>query len=430
MRKALFAPLLVALFAVLATTADAAPADVALERYRSALEARRIGLDDQGIYFETLAGEPLLAYNVDCFFNPASVVKLATSEVALARLGPDYRFTTGFFTNGALDVESGDLVGALVLVGAGDPSFTTESAFYAARELRARGIRHVTGNIVVKGPLYCNYSMNRGAAGDVIRRVLDVERWNGGIESAFGRYQTITRQATFESVVVDGSVVVSSDTSLTGLTPLFTLRSMPLTKILKQLNNYSNNWIAHVIGAKVGGAPFVAETVTDLLALERGDIRLQTTSGLGSNAMRPKDVVSLLRDLEGRLRKINSSPVDIMPVAGRDPGTLEERYLNPGLAGAVVAKTGTLRGVSALAGYMHTRDKGVVLFAILNRGASPATFRKLQDDLVRDMFAVCGGPAPLAYHRPFGYGHLAGVAIDRAPGSIPEAHRASVEGAP
>ena len=428
-RRILFAPLFLFVFAALGATASAAPsADVALERYRLALAERRLDIDSQGIMFETLGGEQLLSYNVDCFFNPASVVKLATSEVALERLGPSFQFPTAFFTNGGLDVTTGELYGDLVVVGSGDPSFTTESAFYIARELRARGIRRVKGNLVVKGQLYSNYSMNREVAGRLIKTALDVETWNGSIERAFGRYQVITKQATFESVAVEGSVLLSGDTSVQGLTPLFTLRSMPLVKILKQLNNYSNNWIAHVVGSKVGGAPFVARTVTERLGLESGDVVFSTTSGLGNNGMRPKDVILLLRQLDERLRRVSSSPVDIMPVAGRDPGTLEERYLLPGYNGAVVAKTGTLRSVSALAGYMYTRDKGIVLFSIMNRGGAPATFRKLQDYLVTEMFEACGGPAPLAYRRPFGYDHLAGVAIERATGSIPEAPQVALEG--
>lgn len=429
MRKVLFAPLLLVLFSALAASAEAAPtAEIALERYRIALEERRLKLDDQGVAFETLDGEKLLSYNVDCQFNPASVVKLATSEVALDRLGHTYRFTTGFFTNGALDSSTGELYGDLVIVGSGDPSFTTENAFHIAKELRARGIRRIKGNIVVKGPLYCNYSMNRQAAGLVLRAALDVETWNGGIESAFGRYQVITKQSTFESVTVEGSVVVASDSHVGGLTPLFSLRSMPLYKILKNLNNYSNNWIAHVVGDKVGGAPYVARSIVERLELEPGDVRFATTSGLGANGMRPMDVVSLLRQLDTRLKKYGSSPIDVMPVAGQDPGTLEERYELPGYNGAVIAKTGTLRGVSALAGYMHTKEKGVVLFAILNRGGSPYTFRKLQDYLVREMFEVCGGPASLGYKRPFGYYERAGAIIERSPGNIPEAPRVAMEG--
>src|SRR5580765_3586289 len=102
----------------LAFPATAAPTpDLALVRYRDALEGMRMDLDRQGVLFQTLDGETLLSYNVDCPFNPASVVKLATSDVALARLGPSFWFTTSFYATGGLDTVNETLVGDLVVLG-------------------------------------------------------------------------------------------------------------------------------------------------------------------------------------------------------------------------------------------------------------------------------------------------------------------------
>ena len=120
--------LAVALVATAAVPASAAPTSLAaLDLYRLALEENRLDLDRQGVLFETLDGEKLLSYNVDCPFNPASVVKLATSVVAIERLGVDYRYGTGFYTNGRFSPETGELVGDLVVVGAADPMMTTEN---------------------------------------------------------------------------------------------------------------------------------------------------------------------------------------------------------------------------------------------------------------------------------------------------------------
>lgn len=418
--------LVAALLAMCPARAAAAPTPIAaLDLYRLALEDNGLDMDQQGVLFETLDGEKLLAYNVDCPFNPASVVKLATSIVAVERLGPDYRFGTAFYTNGRLDPATATLLGDLVVVGAGDPMFTTENGFLIARELRARGISRVSGNLVVKGPLYSNFSMDRPAAGRTIRSALDVELWTPAIEESYNRFRIQTGSEGFESVTVEGSVVVDSNTSAAGLTPLFTLRSLPLVKILKQLNNYSNNWMAAVVGNTVGGAPSVEQSIVTRLRIPTRECYLDTCSGLGHNGMRPSDVVELLRYTKKKLQAKAYGPINIMPVAGVDPGTLEDRYLDPAFRGAVVAKTGTLRSVSALAGYMYTRDKGIVLFAIMNSGGSPTRFRDLQDYLVRHMFEVCGGPAPMRYERPRGYADTAGAFIERAPGNIPEIPRAA-----
>lgn len=421
--------LLVAVLSSSAVSVEAASSpEEALNLYRNAVEARGFRIERQGFLFETLDGKPLLAHNVDCLFNPASVTKLATSSVALERLGPEFRFTTEFYTNGSLNPELGDLTGDLIVVGSGDPSFVTQNAFFIARELRLRGIRHITGNLVVKGALYCNFSMDRRAAGAVLKSAFDVEKWNPSIESAFGIYRVQTGSDSFESVTVDGSVIVDDQRATSSLTPLFTLRSMPLIKILKQLNNYSNNWMAHVIGARVGGPVSIERRIEERLRVGPEYIRFQTTSGLGDNNLRPLDVVSLLIDLRSTLDEQHFGPENLMPVAGIDPGTLEDRFLMGGYNGAVVAKTGTLRGVSVLAGYMYTRNRGVVAFAIMNEGGTPATFRKLQDYLVTEVFDVCGGPAPLPYRRPTGFGELAGAFIERAPGNIPESQATDLEG--
>lgn len=429
MRRALFAPLLFLALSAFASTAHAAPtADAALGVYRTSVEGRGLSMDRQGIVFQTLEGETLVSHNADRFFNPASVVKLATSASAIEQLGPDFRYGTYFYTNGTLDPETGRLDGDLVVVGSGDPSFVTEDAFLVARALRERGVREVTGGIVVKGRLFCNYSSSAAAAGATIKAALDQSTWTSAIESAFGRYRVRGGAASFEGVIVRGPVSVAADASTAGLTPLFTHRSAPLIKVLKQQNNYSNNWMAHAVGATVGGADGVESTLESRYGFVRTNVRLETTSGLGSNAMRPVDIASMLRALVPRLSARGYAPSDLMPVAGLDPGTLEERYLSPGVTGSVVAKTGTLTGVSALAGYMYTRDKGIVVFAILDAGGSPYAFRPLQDLLVREMLEACGGPAPIGYTRPVGYADLAGALIEPATVGIPEGRRAQTVG--
>jgi hypothetical protein len=62
-----------------------------------------------------------------------------------------------------------------------------------------------------------------------------------------------------------------------------------------------------------------------------------------------------------------------------------------------VAKTGTLRGVSALAGIAHTRGRGPLLFVIYNRGGSSATFRAVQDETIKKVINLYGGPSPIRY---------------------------------
>ena len=80
--------------------------------------------------------------------NPASNVKLLTTAAALAALGPEHRYVTRILRNdGAL---SGTVVkGDVYLQGSGDPNLVTEDLMSLASELRARGVRRITGGVVV-----------------------------------------------------------------------------------------------------------------------------------------------------------------------------------------------------------------------------------------------------------------------------------------
>ena len=76
----------------------------ALQHWSRRLRRHRYDLDKQGILVESLDGRTILAQlNPATPLNPASVMKLATTLVALARLGPDYRFVTRVYGDSPID---------------------------------------------------------------------------------------------------------------------------------------------------------------------------------------------------------------------------------------------------------------------------------------------------------------------------------------
>jgi D-alanyl-D-alanine carboxypeptidase len=93
------------------------------------------------------APAPLLAHNAEHALNPASVMKLVTSFAALEQLGPAYTWTTELWANGP--ISNGRLQGNLVIKGKGDPSLTLERLWLMQRELRSRGIRDISGDLVL-----------------------------------------------------------------------------------------------------------------------------------------------------------------------------------------------------------------------------------------------------------------------------------------
>jgi D-alanyl-D-alanine carboxypeptidase/D-alanyl-D-alanine-endopeptidase (penicillin-binding protein 4) len=93
------------------------------------------------------AKEPLIAHNANSAMNPASVMKLVTTYAALDLLGPAFRWKTEVYTRGEL--RSDVLHGDLMLKGYGDPKLTLENFWLLLRNLRARGIREITGDLVL-----------------------------------------------------------------------------------------------------------------------------------------------------------------------------------------------------------------------------------------------------------------------------------------
>ena len=99
-------------------------------------------------------GDTLYSHNAGKLFMPASNQKILTGAVAMAQLGPDYRWRTTFAARGP--VRDGVLDGDLVIEGRGDPTVSDKmrggDAMSALREiadsLRAHGVQRITGRLV------------------------------------------------------------------------------------------------------------------------------------------------------------------------------------------------------------------------------------------------------------------------------------------
>lgn len=96
--------------------------------------------------------DTLGSVNADRLFMPASNMKLVTAAVALAQLGPDFRWTTTFTQTGP--VRRGVLRGDIVVAGTGDPSMSSalrsdpfEAFAPLVASLKAAGVRQVAGRV-------------------------------------------------------------------------------------------------------------------------------------------------------------------------------------------------------------------------------------------------------------------------------------------
>lgn len=138
-----YLPLLAIILPALAVCESVLPPGV-----QASLNLRKAPDESLSIYIEDLdTGEPLLTWNEEVPRNPASVAKLLPTLVALDVLGPAYTWKTEVYLVGELN--DGVLDGDLLLKGYGDPWLVTERVWQLLREVRQRGVRRITGDLLV-----------------------------------------------------------------------------------------------------------------------------------------------------------------------------------------------------------------------------------------------------------------------------------------
>lgn len=405
--------------------------------FTTALRQAGIPLDHVAVLVEPLeANEPLLSHNADAALNPASVMKLVTSFVALNQLGPDYVWNTDVWAEGP--IRKGVLEGDLVIKGYGDPTLTLERMWLLQRELRTRGIRHIHGNLVLDlsyfelpasdpgafdgeplalynaapGALVANFNattLRLKPAGNVIGIEPDValpgitirsditltddsacNGWKDALAPGIpdpgrrelvvaGRYprgcgeQTLSLNLFEPAVTFDvlfRGLWAESGGTLDGQTvpgmapdtpPLVRFESPPLTDALTRLNKYSNNLMARnlflTLGAEAHGAPATLEKGAEAVRTDLEQNRISTRKLVLENGAGLSRIERISAGaLNQLLRAAYRSPLfaefeSALPIVATD-GTLKRRFKGSALAGNAHLKTGTLRDVSALAGYV------------------------------------------------------------------------------
>lgn len=106
--------------------------------------------------------ETLININADKKLTLASLSKVVTSYAVLKNFPPTYQFVTKVKTDGK--IENHTLKGNLYLVGGGDPSFNSEGMNYLVQAIKKKGIKKITGDIIVDDSYFDNvrYDESRG----------------------------------------------------------------------------------------------------------------------------------------------------------------------------------------------------------------------------------------------------------------------------
>ncbi len=369
-------------------------------------------------YVEGPGGTVVSQHGAESGINPASVVKVATSLWALERLGSEFRFETRFFARGPVVAERGEVRGDLVVQGGGDPDFHLENAFLVAQALNQAGVRRVSGALIVSRNFWIGWE--NGSAGresdptrrgllmaDRLRQAWDPRRWVPSTRAAWRSF-AVRRgldAGAPPSVEAAGGVGVDGERRQGEL--LLVHRSQPLVDILKRFNAFSNNDIER-LGEVLGSAEELAGLIAARCRVAPSEVRLETTSGLGSNLLSPRAVVALLKEFRATCDRLGLRVQDVLPQAGCDPGTVARffpRLTSGEVAASLVGKTGTLvmtdGGVSVLAGFLSTAEGELVFCAAVPRaGGRLLTARRAEEQWVLELLNSQGGARPLPCASP------------------------------
>ena len=352
------------------------PAAAAIARqYLSALANQGLANEAQGLFVFT--GTTTETHHQATLPLPAaSLTKIATTLAALSTWPPNHRFETLIGVTGP--IENGVVQGDLVIRNGNDPFFVWEEAIALGNALQAAGISAVAGDLVVLGDFTMNFEADPYRAGELLLQALDVQRWSPEI---WGQYRALPPDTPQPEVIVQGGVQVQPSEATSQVSAwVVQHQSLPLVAILKAMNIYSNNVMAEQIANLSGGPRAVMTQVADKTQVPITEIQLINGSGLGvENQISPRMAVAMLTTLDQMLQRQGYTVADVLPVAGRDTGTLAYRDLPAHAA----LKTGSLATVSSLAGVFPTRDRGLVWFAILNQGGNLEGLRQGQDNLLK-----------------------------------------------
>ena len=384
----------------------------------------RMGTSTGIVVADALTGEVLAEVDPATPRTPASTAKLLTDLAAIAALGPDRTFSTTVVQPApgtVVLVGGGDM---MLSAGAGDPEAVlgraglVELAAATARQLRLAGTTEV--ELGLDDSLFSGPGLNPGwrpgdiAAGyvasvapiavDIARLRADEEYSPRHADPALAAARTFASLLTEQGITVLGGP--SRRTAPSGSLELARVESAPVRDVVRYAVQHSDNTITEVLGRMVAverGLPGSFEGATTAVlgqVAEEGvgtaGSQLADCSGLADGSLLSAQLLSDLLLLAGDAGRTDLLPVLVdLPVAGWS-GTLAERFRDAPARGLVRAKTGSLPGVTSLAGTVETVDGRQLVFVVLASATPPGGQpgpRAAIDGFVQQL-AGCGCQVP------------------------------------
>ena len=365
------------------------------------------------IVYNPLTQDTIFSVNEKRQMTPASLTKLFTTAVALNIMGEEHQLSTKLFTD---DMNLSDKVvnGNLYIKGYGNPTFSDFDLQGMINELISKGIEKITGNIIGDDTYLDNiYTREDWIEGEgsniklppisalVLDRNKTVTR-----KKMRKRFRYITEMAKDPAIFAanrlftklkENNIEVGGN-SQKGKTPdksiLISQKSIFLNELIALINKHSDNFLAECLFKTLGaeatgeqGNSFYSQQAIQKFVKDNNIYFYGTEIVDGSGISRSDKVTPLT--INGVLEKMYfdlnhfDAFYNSLSIAGVD-GTLRGRMSGTFAENNFRGKTGTLNGVSGLAGYFTTPDGEDYIVTIMFEFTKGGWgyYRDIQDQIV------------------------------------------------
>ncbi|WP_220128769.1 D-alanyl-D-alanine carboxypeptidase [Bdellovibrio sp. KM01] len=358
-------------------------------------------------------------------FPLASISKLVTSLWAIETLGANYRFETKIHVT-----KVGPKAYNMHFEGSRDPLMGRNVGYFILAQLTMKqlGIERVE-NLTFDENFQMEWNVEEPVAvagdtklfTDIAEQAAHVqhELENGFITPIADNSYTYLRKIS-KSVGVTlpqekprinfGSVsfLAKADFKKANDTQTFVYKSAPLYKIVKNMNNKSNNYVADHLYWNLGGTPAFNAYLAENLKMDNRDLEFNLGSGNNADYISKKKydynegtctaMIKVLIRLNEVLATQKLVLTDVMAVAGKDSESTLVRY--DGVMGdAMTAKTGTVDKAKTLAGTISTGN-GTIYFVILmhkdSSGENGSAANAIKNR-IRALFTINNGSKKINY---------------------------------
>lgn len=319
--------------------------------------------------YDLTADSCIYRVNERQMLRPASTMKVITAIAAIDCLGGSYQFRTSLYYTGT--IENNTLTGDVYCVGGFDPRFNSDDMTAFVEGIHRMGIDTIRGRIVMDRTMKTAELLGEGWCWDddnpqlspllVGRKDRFAERFMQDLRDA----GIVVEAYNSEGALPNGAYIVCTR---------FHSLDQVLMRMMKESDNLYAESMFYQIAASTGNRPAdagharaVIQRLIGKLGLPPKAYKIADGSGLSLyNYVSAELEIRMLR-----YAYLNSNIYlhlyPSLPIAGQD-GTLKNRMRNPFTNGNVRAKTGTLTGISSLAGYCTASNGHQLCFAIINQG--------------------------------------------------------------